>query len=167
MLATQNPLEQEGTYPLPEAQIDRFLFKILVQYPSLQEEKNILDEMEHDKDIQIQKIIDHKEFFALKDAIQDVNLSDQIKNYITRLMEATRITDRLLYGASPRGSIGIMVASKALAFCEGRAYVTYEDIQRVALAVLRHRVILSYEAKTDGLDADEVLIELFGKVSLT
>jgi MoxR-like ATPase len=167
VLATQNPLEQEGTYPLPEAQIDRFLFKILVHYPNMHDEKKILDEMEHDKDIQVNKIIDHKEFFALKDAIQEVKFSDQVKEYITRLMDATRKSDKLLYGASPRGSIGIMVASKALAFCEGRNYVSHEDVQRVALAVLRHRIILSYEAKTDGCDADEVLVEVFGKISLT
>jgi MoxR-like ATPase len=131
------------------------------------DEKKILDEMEHDKDIQINKIIGHKEFFELKDAIQDVKLSDHVKQYITKLMDATRNSAQLLYGASPRGSIGIMVASKALAFCEGRNYVSHEDVQRVALAVLRHRVILSYEAKTDGLDADDVLVEIFGKVSLT
>lgn len=102
VLATQNPLEQEGTYPLPEAQIDRFLFKILVSYPNIQDEKKILDEMEYDKDIQIKKLINHKEFFALKKSVQEVTISDQIKRYITRLIEATRTCEQLLYGSSPR-----------------------------------------------------------------
>lgn len=166
VLATQNPLEQEGTYPLPEAQIDRFLFKILVSYPSVHDEKRILDEMEHDKDIQIQKILSHQDFLTLKKQIVDVTMSDQVKWYITRLIDATRNCDKLSYGSSPRGSIGLMTASKALAFCEGRDYVSHDDIQRVALAVLRHRVVLSYEAKMEWLTTDDVLCALFEEISL-
>lgn len=166
VLATQNPLEQEGTYPLPEAQIDRFLFKILVSYPNLHEEKKILDGMERDQNIQVKKIISHKEFYALKQWVQEVIMADQIKQYITKLIEATRICEQLAYGSSPRWSIGLMNASKAVAFCEGRDYVTHDDVQKVALTVLRHRVILSYEAKMEGLHEDQVLLELFKTVKL-
>ncbi len=166
VLATQNPLEQEWTYPLPEAQIDRFLFKILIGYPTPHDEKKILDEMEHDTQTKVSKIISHKEFFALKEWVQAVAISDQVKWYITRLVDATRNCEHLSYGASPRGSIGLMNASKALAFCEGRDYVTHEDVQRVALPVLRHRVVLSYEAKMEGLEVDKVLLKIFEEVGL-
>jgi MoxR-like ATPase len=167
VLATQNPLEQEGTYPLPEAQIDRFLFKILVKYPSVHDEKKILDEMEHDESIQVKKVLSHEEFLHIKKNISQVTISDQVKSYITRLVDATRNCEQLSYGASPRGSIGLMTASKALAFCEGRDYVTHDDVQRVSLPVLRHRVVMSYEAKMEGLEVDTILIELFEMISLS
>lgn len=166
VLATQNPLEQEGTYPLPEAQIDRFLFKILVKYPSVHDEKKILDEMEHDESIQVKKVLSHEEFLHIKKDISQVTISDQVKSYITRLVDATRNCEHLSYGASPRGSIGLMTASKALAFCEGRDYVMHDDVQRVSLPVLRHRVVVSYEAKMEGLEVDEILVKLFEEVKL-
>jgi len=167
VLATQNPLEQEGTYPLPEAQIDRFLFKILLQYPSVHDEKKILDKMEDDDSIQIQKVLSHQEFLHLKKDISQVTISDQVKSYITRLVDATRNCEHLSYGSSPRGSIGLMTASKALAFAEGRDYVIHEDIQRVALPVLRHRVVLEYQARMSGLSPDQVLLDLFAGISLS
>ena len=166
VLATQNPIEQEGTYPLPEAQIDRFLFKILVDYPSLHDEKKILDEMELDSSIQVQQVFSLQHFFELKAQVDTVTLQDPIKHYITKLIHATRTCPLLVYGSSPRGSIGIMVASKALAFCQGRNYVTHDDVQKVALAVLRHRVIVSYEAKMEGRSADDILVEVFAEVKL-
>ncbi len=167
VLATQNPLEQEGTYPLPEAQIDRFLFKILVGYPSLADEKKILDILEKEDISHTKHVISHAQLTALKKTIDDIIISDEIKHYITRLTSITRKEhEYILYGTSPRGSIGLMTASKAVALAEGRTYVTHEDVQRVALPVLRHRVILNYQAKLSGLSEDEVLLELFRWVKL-
>jgi len=159
-------LEQEGTYPLPEAQIDRFLFKIIVSYPTVHDEKKILDEMEHDDSIQVKKVMSHEDFLHIKKDISQVTISDQVKSYITRLVDATRNCEQLSYGASPRGSIGLMTASKALAFCEGRDYVTHDDVQRVTLPVLRHRVVMSYEAKMEGLQVDDVLMKVFEEIAL-
>jgi len=167
VLATQNPIEQEGTYPLPEAQIDRFLFKVLVGYPSLAQEKQILDILEKEDVSHIKHVISHSQLVALKKEIDTIAISDEIKHYITKLTSITRKEhEYILYGTSPRGSIGLMTASKALALCEGRTYVTHEDVQRVALSVLRHRVILNYQAKLSGLTEDQVLLELFAEVKL-
>lgn len=168
VLATQNPIEQEGTYPLPEAQIDRFLFKILVKYPSVSQEKIILDTIEKESDQQISPVVSHNDLIALKHDIDHIHISDEIKHYITRLTAATRQDhEYLLYGASPRWAIGLMLASKAVAFAEWRDFVTHTDVQRVALSVFRHRIVLSYQAKIDGLDEDRVLISLFAEVPLT
>ncbi len=167
VLATQNPIEQEWTYPLPEAQIDRFLFKVLVHYPSLADEKMILDTMEKEALTKIKPVISHSQLVNIKKHIDDIIISDEVKHYITRLTSITRKEhEYILYGTSPRGSIGLMLASKAVALAEGRTYVTHEDVQRVALPVLRHRVILNYQAKLSGLSEDQVLLELFEEVKL-
>lgn len=167
VLATQNPLEQEGTYPLPEAQIDRFLFKILVDYPNLHEEKKVMDTVEHEGLIHIQKILSKHDFDALKVGVEKMKMSDEVKEYITRLVQKTREKNpNILYGASPRWSIGLMIASKALAFVEGKEYVTHEDVQKVALSVLRHRIVLNYDAKIEGLSEDGVLLSLFAECDL-
>jgi len=167
VLATQNPIEQEWTYPLPEAQIDRFLFKVMVDYPSIAQEKIILDTLEKDHTHEIKAVITHKELTDLKKKVEDIVISDEIKHYITRLTSITRQEhEYILYGTSPRGSIGLMLASKAVALAEGRTYVTHEDVQRLALPILRHRVILNYQAKLSGLTEDQVLLELFETVKL-
>jgi len=167
VLATQNPLEQEGTYPLPEAQIDRFLFKILVDYPDHSEEVGILDILENEQDILVKRKMTHQQFVAIRQKIEGVKVPDMVKNYIAKLVQKTRQKHRyLLYGASPRASIGLMMAGKAVAFLEWRNEVVYEDIQKVYLAVLRHRIVLNYDAKVDGVDADTILLELAGQVSL-
>lgn len=167
VLATQNPIEQEGTYPLPEAQIDRFLFKVVVDYPSLSDEKKILDTMEKEDLTKIKSVISHNQLTAIKKTIDDIIISDEVKHYITRLTSITRKEhEYILYGTSPRGSIGLMLASKAVALAEWREFVTHEDVQRVALPVLRHRVILNYQAKLSGLSEDEVLLSLFEEVKL-
>ena len=167
VLATQNPIEQEWTYPLPEAQIDRFLFKVLVNYPNLAQEKMILDTMEKDRHHEIKSIISQNQLIELKKEVEKIAISDEIKNYITRLTSITRKEhEHILYGTSPRGSIGLMITSKALAFCSGRNYVTHEDVQRVALPVLRHRIILNYQARLAGLNEDQVILELFEGVNL-
>jgi len=168
VLATQNPLEQEGTYPLPEAQIDRFLFKILVDYPTLHEEKKVMDVVEHEEKIHVEKIVSNHDFDALKVGVEKVTMSDEVKEYITRLVQKTREKNpNILYGSSPRGSIGLMTAAKALAFVQGKEYVTHEDVQKVALSVLRHRIVLSYDAKISWLTEDGVLLDLFGEVKLS
>lgn len=167
VLATQNPIEQEWTYPLPEAQIDRFLFKVLVNYPSLADEKKILDTMEKEDLTKIKSVISHSQLTAIKKGIDNIVISDEIKHYITKLTSITRKEhEYILYGTSPRGSIGLMLGSKAVALAEGRNYVTHEDVQRVALPVLRHRVILNYQARLAGLTEDQVLLELFETVPL-
>ena len=167
VLATQNPIEQEWTYPLPEAQIDRFLFKVLVSYPSLADEKKILDTMEKEDLTKIKSVVSHSQLAAIKKTIDSITISDEIKHYITKLTSITRKEhEYILYGTSPRGSIGLMLASKAVALAEWRSYVTHEDVQRVALPVLRHRVILNYQAKLAGLTEDQVLLSLFETVSL-
>jgi len=164
VLATQNPLEHEWTYNLPEAQIDRFLFKILVDYPDMKDEKKILDAMEHD-DVKVNEVISHKQLEYLIKWIENIKISDNVKHYITRLIKKTREKNQnILYGASPRWSIGLMTAAKAVAFVEWREYVTHEDIQKITLAVLRHRIVLSYDAKIQGLDEDQVLLDLFSHV---
>ncbi|MFA5748043.1 MAG: MoxR family ATPase [Candidatus Absconditabacterales bacterium] len=167
VLATQNPLEHEGTYPLPEAQIDRFLFKVLVDYPSEIHEKNILDEMENDEKIHLKKVVSLSEFETLKHGVEKVKISDEIKKYITKLINKTREKNQnILYGSSPRGSIGLMLASKALAFVQNRDYVIYDDVQQIALSVLRHRIIISDDAKIQGLTEDQILLDLFSQVYL-
>ncbi len=167
VLATQNPIEQEGTYPLPEAQIDRFLFKVLVSYPSISQEKTMLDTLEKEHLHELKSVITHKQLNDLKKEIDTITISDEIKHYITRLTHITRQEHQyILYGTSPRWSIGLMLASKAVALAEGRTYVTHEDVQRVALPVLRHRVILNYQAKLSGMSEDQVLLELFETVKL-
>jgi len=167
VLATQNPIEQEWTYPLPEAQIDRFLFKVLVNYPSLADEKKILDTLEKEDTTKIKSVVSHSELAAIKKTIDDIVISDEIKHYITKLTSITRKEhEYILYGTSPRGSIGLMLASKAVALAEWRTYVTHEDVQRVALPVLRHRIILNYQARLSWLTEDQVLLSLFETVSL-
>ena len=167
VLATQNPIEQEWTYPLPEAQIDRFLFKVLVQYPSLAEEKQILDTLEKEDTTHIKSILSHTQLAALKKDIDTITLSDEIKHYITKLTSITRKEhEYILYWTSPRWSIWLMVASKAVALATGRKYVTHEDVQKVALPVLRHRIILSYQAKLAWLTEDQVLLDLFASIPL-
>ncbi len=167
VLATQNPIEQEWTYPLPEAQVDRFLFKVLVNYPSISQEKTILDILEKEHIHDLKPAITHTQLVKLKKDINHITISDEIKHYITRLTNITRKEhEYILYGSSPRGSIGLMLASKAVALVEGRPYVTHEDVQRVALSVLRHRLILNYQAKLSWMSEDQVLLELFSEVKL-
>lgn len=167
VLATQNPIEQEWTYPLPEAQIDRFLFKVLVHYPNLAQEKQILDIMEKEDTSKIKSVLSHSQLLAIHKEIDEITLSDEIKQYITRLTSITRKEhEYILYGTSPRWSIGLMLASKAVALATGRTYVTHEDVQKVALPVLRHRIILNYQAKLAWLTEDQVLLSLFETVAL-
>lgn len=167
VLATQNPLEQEGTYPLPEAQVDRFLFHILVDYPSQEEEKKILDMHELQDSYEIKKVMSVTKLKQYQKLASEVPMTNKLKDYIIKLVASTReATDLFAYGASPRASIALMQSARAVAFLSGRKTVKIEDIQAVALPVMRHRVILRYEAKAQGYTPDMALLEVLGKVCL-
>ncbi len=168
VLATQNPIEQEGTYPLPEAQIDRFMMKIKVDYPSAAEEKEIMQKINDLSVSNIQKAVDVGELNSIKETVRSIHMEEKIIDYIVNISRATRkpedfglnIGSMIAYGASPRASIWLGEASRAHAFMAGRGYVTPQDVKSMAPDVLRHRIILSYEAEAEGKSADE-LISMF------
>lgn len=165
VLATQNPLEQEWTYPLPEAQLDRFLFKVLVNYPDFDKEKQMLDIIEEEYDIELNKVLSQNELLEFQKEIQNISCSSAIKEYIVRLVESTRKPDpKIVYWISPRWSISMLMAAKAVAFLKDRDYVDYEDVQQVALLATRHRVIISYDAKIDGYTEDDILVDKFRRI---
>ena len=158
VMATQNPIEQEGTYPLPEAQVDRFMFKLVVSYPSKSDEHVILKRMAKTSPVlDVNPVINPDDVKRLRMLADDIYMDEKIEEYIIDIIEATRnpeefkldIKDYIRYGASPRASIFLTMASKANAFIEGRGYVTPQDVKTVAMKVLRHRVILTYEAEAE------------------
>ncbi len=166
VLATQNPIEQEGTYPLPEAQLDRFLLKLVVDYPSPEEERRVLDLHLDGAFPEGRAVMDVAEVRELERAAAAVYLDDRIRNYIVALVGATREPERvglgdlrplIAYGASPRATIALAKGARALALLRGRAYVTPEDVKELAPAALRHRLVLSYEAEAEGVGADEIV----------
>jgi len=171
VMATQNPIEQEGTYPLPEAQLDRFLLHVRVNYPTPEDERRILvlnrDEAKSTgrDDFQPPELLSVASIMDARQQILKLHLSEELENYIVNIVMATRnptavdpsLEGQILYGASPRASIGIDRASRAHAWLNGRDYVGPEDIQAVAHDVLRHRLVLSFEAEADGVDADSVI----------
>ena len=158
VLATQNPIEQEGTYRLPEAQLDRFLFKITADYPSLEEEVRIL--ANHDQLMEnptVEGIMSLEDVIAIRSEIKKVIIDEKILNYIASITQKTRNSGELFLGASPRASIGIMNAAKVKAVISGRDFVIPEDVQQVAVPTLRHRLILSSEKEMEGVTSDEVI----------
>lgn len=166
VMATQNPIEQEGTYPLPEAQVDRFLLKTVISYPTHEEELQILELAEQTSDKPIKPLVSHKELVILQKLTKDIFMDESIKKYITDIVFATRypkeiqienIENLIAYGASPRASIGLMQTAKAIAFLNSRAYVIPEDVKEIAMDILRHRVILTYEAEAEGVTSDDVV----------
>jgi MoxR-like ATPase len=175
VLATQNPIEQEGTYPLPEAQVDRFMLKVCVSYPSRQEERVILDRMAGGDDIQVQPIVSLDEIRRARDTVALVYMDDKIKDYIVDLVHATReptaaglqdMENLIEYGASPRATIFLARAARAHAFLRRRGYVTPEDVKAIGADVLRHRVVVSYEAEAEEIDADKIVQQLFDHVEV-
>ena len=168
VLATQNPIEQEGTYPLPEAQIDRFMLKIKVDYPSAMEEKEIMDRFNNAVTENVKGVVEVSQIELVKKVIRSIHMEEKIVDYILRISRATRnpqefgldIVPMISYGASPRASIWLDQASRAHAFLNGRGYVTPQDVKSMAPDVLRHRIILSYEAEAEGKSTDD-LIEFF------
>ncbi|HAG91282.1 MAG TPA: ATPase [Bdellovibrionales bacterium] len=175
VLATQNPLEQEGTYPLPEAQMDRFMFKIMVTYPERTDELEILNRMSKDDHPVVHKVITKEELLQAKKLCDQIYVDEKIKNYIVDLVMATRAPEKsglsslqglLQVGGSPRATISLTRAGKAHAFVRGRGYVTVEDIRAIAYNVLRHRLILSYEAEAEGIDTDQVIKDILAQVEV-
>ncbi|MEZ0393243.1 MAG: AAA family ATPase [Pseudobdellovibrionaceae bacterium] len=175
VLATQNPLEQEGTYPLPEAQMDRFMFKINVGYPSKAEELEIVNRMGRNEKPQIQAVITKEDLLRASERIDQIYVDNKVKNYIVEIVMASRhptehglssIANLLSVGGSPRASISLIRASKAHAFLRGRGYVTAEDIKAIAYNVLRHRLILTYEAEAENIKSDEIIKEILGSIEV-
>ncbi|MBI2138014.1 MoxR family ATPase [Candidatus Woesearchaeota archaeon] len=165
VLATQNPIEQEGTYQLPEAQSDRFLLKIKVAYPSPDEEMKIIDRFTVEAhDAKLKKILNRQQILHLQNSTRLIPIANDIKKRVIRLINLTRSKKELIqYGASPRASIGLVLAAKARALVKGRSFVSNEDIETMAYPVLRHRIILNFEAERKGLTTDDAVKELLAK----
>ena len=166
VLATENPIEQEGTYPLPEAQVDRFMFKLRIGYPKIEEERLIMERHAiTGRQEVLQPVVQPEQIFQARKVVNQIYLDDKIKDYILSIIFATRdpeqyglkIRQYLRYGASPRATISLALASRAHAFLQGRAYVTPQDVKSIAPDVMRHRVLVSYEAEAEELDADALL----------
>ncbi len=176
VLATQNPIEQEGTYPLPEAQVDRFMLKIRVSYPSKAEELQILKRMGFtDKQIKTQSVVSPDDLLRARQVVDEIYMDEKIEQYIVDLVEATRnpqeyklddLTPLIQYGASPRATIHLAVASKAYAFLQGRGYVTPQDVKSIGMDVLRHRVIPSYEAEAEEMTSEDLIQRIFNEVEV-
>ncbi len=174
VLATQNPIEQEGTYPLPEAQIDRFMLKIKVDYPSAEEEKEIMERVYGGAVEDIEGVVDVAQIRSASVTMNAIHMEERIMDYIVRLTRATRnpkefdldIAPMISYGASPRASIWLGLASRAHAFLSGRGYVTPQDVKSMAPDVLRHRIILSYEAEAEEMSTDDLIKRLLERIEV-
>ncbi len=173
VLATQNPIEQEGTYPLPEAQIDRFMLKVVVDYPSRIQERLILDAVNHtDSAIQVNPVAHPADIFASRQVVDTIYMDDKIKDYIISLVFATRdpksfqldLHDYIETGVSPRATINLKAVSRALAFLAGRGYVTPDDVKSAAMDVMRHRLRISYEAEAEGITSEEIIRKILDTV---
>ena len=170
VLATQNPIEQDGTYPLPEAQQDRFLMKVKIEYPTKAEEKDMLKLLTSVSDfdsIQINEILNKDKIEKIKQIIREIHIDEKLMDYILDIVFKTRETNNYIAcGASPRASIALVVSAKANAFLEGRDYVIPQDIKRVIFDVLRHRMILTYEAEAEGKKAEDIITDILEIVEL-
>ncbi|MDD4653432.1 MAG: MoxR family ATPase [Methanothrix sp.] len=166
ILATQNPIEMEGTFPLPEAQLDRFLLKIFMDYPSKEEEMEILERYTIRSEPVVKPVVSKDEIIALQQLCRDIPISDDLKAATVNLVLATRKWDGVAYGASPRATIGLILACKARAFLQGRNYVSKDDLHVMAYPVLRHRIILGFEAERRGLTRDQVVGDILKSLSL-
>ena len=173
VLATQNPIEHEGTYPLPEAQVDRFMFKLVVTYPERREEREVLDRMTAGPEPTARHVLDPERVLRARHLVQEVYVDGRIKEYVLDLVAATRkpaaaglpdLGPLIEYGASPRASIYLIRAAKAHAFLQGRSYVMPEDIKALGLDLLRHRLLLTYRADAEGIGADALLARIFETV---
>ena len=175
VLATQNPIEQEGTYPLPEAQVDRFMLKVVIGYPELQEEKRIIRQNITGEKIEVRPILKPEEIIEARKVVRQVYLDEKIEQYIADIVFATRYPDKydmkdlkemISFGASPRASINLALAARAYAFIKRRGYVVPEDVRAVAHDVLRHRIGLSYEAEASNISADEIVSQILNRVEV-
>ena len=175
VLATQNPIEQEGTYPLPEAQVDRFMLKLSVGYPSPEEELEIIRRVTRLEQVQIEPVITPKDIIRARDVVKEVYIDEKIEKYIVDIVFATRnpeqfgledLKDLINFGASPRASIYLTLAAKAHAFLRRRGYVTPEDVRSIGMDVMRHRIILSYEAEAEELNTEDVIRKVLNRVEV-
>ena len=175
VLATQNPIEQEGTYPLPEAQIDRFMLKLSVGYPNKEEELEIMRRMTQAKQPKAKSVVKPKEIIKARSVVNEIYIDERIERYIVDIVFATRnphdydlseLTDLIEYGASPRASIYLKMAAKAHAFLRHRGYVTPEDVRSIGMDVLRHRLIVTYEAEAEEVTAEDVVRKILNKIEV-
>jgi MoxR-like ATPase len=173
VLATQNPIEQEGTYPLPEAQVDRFMLKVVLGYPSMSDERKVVDGVLDDLRREVQPVLEPATLAEMKQTAASIYLDDKVKDYVLDLVSATRHPEKyklselkslIQYGASPRASINLCLAARANAFLVGRGYVTPQDVKDVALDILRHRVLLTYEAEAEETTSDDVVRKVLESV---
>lgn len=175
VMATQNPLEQEGTYALPEAQMDRFMFKIVVNYPKREEEFEILNRLHEDKVNEVMKVISKEDLLKAKDVVNMIYVDEKLKNYIVDIIMATRspkdfglghLQDLIAFGCSPRATISLVRAAKGHAFINGRGYISAEDIKAIAYLVLRHRIGLTYEAEAENMTSDAIISEILNTIEV-
>jgi MoxR-like ATPase len=173
VLATQNPIEQEGTYPLPEAQVDRFMLKLKIGYPTREEERQILDLMARTSNLpSAQPVVEPKEIFRAREVINEIYVDDKVKDYIVDLVCATRtpdnykiqVKDFIQLGASPRATIALTLTAKAYAFLRGRGYVTPQDVKSIGMDVLRHRVAITYEAEAEDKTSETIIQKIFDEL---
>ena len=175
VLATQNPIEQEGTYPLPEAQVDRFMLKLSVGYPSPEEELEIMRRVTKTGEVKVKPIVAPPEIMRAREAVKEIYIDEKIEKYIVDIVFATRnpgkygleeLKDLITFGASPRASIFLALAAKAHAFLRRRGYVTPEDVRSIGMDVMRHRVILSYEAEAEEMGTEDVIRKVLNRVEV-
>ncbi len=175
VLATQNPLEQEGTYPLPEAQLDRFLMKVVITYPTKEEERIIMQKSVNDSFTSVNPVVRPEDIVRARDMVKQVYMDEKIEQYIIDIVFASRQPDKyglqklaplINYGGSPRASISLAIASKAYAFIKRRGYVVPEDVRAVCFDIMRHRIGLSYEAEAENITSDNIIAEILNKVEV-
>jgi len=175
VMATQNPIEQEGTYPLPEAQVDRFMLNVKVGYPTREDERTIMDRQTGGAKATVNRVISPEKLLAAKEVIPQIYVDDKVKDYIVSIVFATRepekaglknLSSLIKYGASPRATIALNMAARARAFMQHRGYVTPEDVKNVGPDVLRHRVVLTYEAEAEEITTDQVVSKVFEAVEV-
>jgi MoxR-like ATPase len=175
VLATQNPLEQEGTYPLPEAQVDRFMLKLIITYPQKEEEKRIIRQNISDAPAQVNAVVSPEDILRARNVVREVYMDENIEQYIVDIVFATRdpaaykldkLKNLLHYGSSPRGSISIAIAAKALAFMQHRSFVIPDDVKEICPDVLRHRIGLSYEAEAENITTDHIIRDIIKTVEV-
>lgn len=174
VLATQNPIEQEGTYPLPEAQVDRFMLKLIIDYPDKTEEKEIMKRVGFEDAVEVRQVLDPSELNEIASLIKEIYVDEKLKDYIVDLVFATRnpedyhidISNYIQFGASPRATIFLSLVARAYAFLQGRAYVTPQDVKTIAPNVLRHRIILTYEAEAEDITTEHIIKNIFDSVEV-
>jgi len=172
VMATQNPIESEGTYKLPEAQVDRFMFKLLIDYPNKEDEIEIINRFTQGEKIKTNKVLSKKQIIEMQQFTHKVYADDKVKEYVATIVDATRqpekykldIKEYIEYGASPRASLWLIIAAKAHALVKGRGYIKPEDVIAIAHDVLRHRILLTYEAEAEGIKEDDIIDKIIGKI---